>query len=351
MKAAVFYDKKDIRIEEVPKPELTDPKKVKVKVHWCGICGSDMEEYLEGPVVVPSEPHPLTNRMRPLILGHEFSGEVIAVGEEVSNVSIGDKVVINPVISCGECYWCRRNVPCLCQKMACLGLQTDGAFAEYVIVPSHNCYQLPKKMPFEKAAFVEPASTALRAVEKAEVKIGDNVVVMGAGTIGLLVLQIARIAGARTIIVLEVLSTRMQFARRLGATVVLNPNEVDVEKKINDITDGVGANVIIECVGNEAAPVYACNLVRTGGRVVLVGISFRRSPIHTIDIVRMEKQIFGCHGYDSEDFENTIGLLASERIRVDPLITARIKLEKIVEQGFEELALRAEENIKILVSP
>lgn len=351
MRAAVFYGKKDVRVEEVPEPTVLHPEKVKIKVHWCGICGSDMEEYLDGPVVIPSEPHPLTGQMSPLVLGHEFSGEVVARGEHVSGISVGDNMVVNPILSCGECYWCKRNLPCLCEKMACMGLQANGAFAEYVIVPSSNCYHLPAGMSLQKAALVEPCATAVRAVEKAEVTIGDNVVVIGAGTIGLLTLQVARIAGARRVIVVEVLSERIQLAKKLGATVALNPNEDDVEKKISDLTNGAGPKVIIECAGNDVAPPRACSMVRKGGKVILIGISSRPSPINTTDIVRMEKKIFGCHGYDDENFGNALALLASGKVEVDSLITARIKLENIVEQGFERLCSRPEKNIKIMVSP
>jgi len=350
MRAAVFYDKKNIKVEDVPQPSISSDNDVKIKVSWCGICGSDMEEYLYGPVVIPEKRHPLTNKKLPLILGHEFCGKVVSVGDDVSRFKIGDKVIAHPIISCGNCYWCKHDVMCLCEKMACIGLQGDGAFAEYVVVPQKNCYQVKENEHFEYLALTEPTATAYRAVQKLNIHVGENILILGGGTIGLLALQIAKLAGAN-VIVLEVINERIRLAKELGAYEALNPLGNDIKKEIEKITDGKGVSKIIECVGNAKAAGLACDLVNKGGTIVLVGISPDLSLINTVDLVRAEKKIIGVHGYDTSNFEMSFSLINEGRLDVKKLVTNKIYLENIVEDGFEELAQRPEKNIKILVTP
>jgi len=351
MKAAVFFGQKDIRVVDVEEPQISKPNEVKIKVCYCGICGSDIEEYLYGPIVVPTEPHPLTGRMRPIILGHEFSGEVVDVGKNVKSVNIGDKVVVNPILSCGECYWCKRDTPCLCKRMACMGLGTDGAFAQYIVVPTENCYKVSLEAPLDKLALAEPTGVALRAIRKAGMQVGDDIIIIGAGTIGLIALQIARIAGANKIFVIVRSPGRIKLAEKMGASAVLNSSTDDIEKEIQHLTHGEGVNKIIVLAGNKSLPGFASALVEKGGLVMLLGISPQPCPININDVVISEKCLLGSHGYNKNDFKKSVNFIVSGMLDIDTLITKRIKLNDIVREGFEELAVPHGKNIKILVSP
>ena len=351
MKAAVFFGKKNIKILDVKDPQIFKPNEVKIEVCYCGICGSDIEEYMNGPIVVPTKPHPLTGRKCPIILGHEFSGEVVDVGKNVKSVNIGDKVVVNPVLSCGECYWCKHDTPCLCKKMACMGLGTDGAFAQYIVVPAENCYKVPPEAPLDQLALAEPTGVALRTIRRSGMQIGDSIAIIGAGTIGLIALQIAQIAGADKIIVIDISPARMKLAEKMGACTVLNSNTNDVSKRIQSLTDGKGISKIIVLADNNSVPGFASALIEKGGLVILAGISPQPCPIDTNDIAISEKCLLGSHGYNSNDFKKSVNLLASGMINVNTLITKRIKLSDIVREGFNTSARDHGENIKILVTP
>ncbi|MBO8168942.1 MAG: 2,3-butanediol dehydrogenase [Thermoanaerobacteraceae bacterium] len=351
MKAAVWYGKKDVRVENVPEPPAPGPGEVKVKVHWCGICGSDLHEYVAGPIFIPvNEGHPLTGSKAPIILGHEFSGEIVEVGAGVTNVQVGDRVAPDACQVCWDCYFCKRNLYNLCEKLAFTGLMTNGAFAEYVNVPAYTLFKLPDNISSEVGALVEPLAVGLHAVRQAPVIQGDTVVVLGAGTIGLVTLAAVRAAGARKVFVIEMAKARKEFAQKLGATAVFDPQEGDVVAKVREATGGLGADVVIECIGNDKTGPLAVELARKGGKIVVAGIFEKESSMHFNSVVFTEKQVIGSLGYAGE-FGPAIDLLSDGRIKAESLITGKISLDDIVEKGFEELINRKEENIKILVSP
>jgi (R,R)-butanediol dehydrogenase/meso-butanediol dehydrogenase/diacetyl reductase len=350
MKAALWYAKKDVRVMDVPEPPKPKPGWVKVKVAWCGICGSDLHEYVAGPIFIPTEEHPLTHRKSPLILGHEFSGKIVEVGEGVKNFKVGDRVAPDACQHCGECYYCVRQEYHMCVKLAFTGLMTDGAFAEYVNVPAELLYVLPDGVSDEAGALIEPISVGVHAVRKAPVKVGDTVVILGAGTIGLVTLQAARVAGAGRVYVIEVAKARKEMAAKAGATAVLDPTEIDVVARIKELTGGLGADVAIECIGNKKTAPLAIQLIRKQGTAVMVGIFEEASELNFFEITATEKHVVGSLAYNG-DFASTIEFLNDGRIDARPLITGRIKLADIVSKGFEELVNHKEQNIKIIVSP
>lgn len=351
MKAAVWHGKKDVRVEEVPEPPAPGPGEVKIKVHWCGICGSDLHEYVAGPIFIPTTaPHPLTGKKAPLTLGHEFSGEVVEVGEGVTNVNIGDRVSPDACHYCGTCFMCKLNRYSTCEKLAFTGLMADGAFAEYVNVPAYTLYKLPPEIPSEIGALVEPIAVGIHAMRRGHVLEGDTVAILGAGTIGLVTLQAARAAGASKVFSIEMAKARKEFAQKLGATAVIDPTETDVVEEVRRLTGGLGADVAIECIGGEKTGPQAVELVRRGGKAVIVGIFEKPSQLHFNELVFFEKEVVGSLAYYGE-FDTAISLLADGRIVGEPLITGKIKLDDIVEKGFEELIAHKESNIKILVSP
>jgi (R,R)-butanediol dehydrogenase/meso-butanediol dehydrogenase/diacetyl reductase len=350
MKAAVWYGRKDVRVETVPEPPAPGPGEVKIKVHQTGICGSDLHEYDAGPIFIPTkEAHPLTGRKAPLILGHEFSGEIVEIGKEVKNFKVGDRVAPDAAQHCGQCYMCRVNRYSVCEKLAFTGLMADGAFAEYVNVPAYTCYKLLPELSSEAGALVEPIAVGIHAIRQGKVLEGDSVAVVGAGTIGLVTIQAARAAGAKHVFSIEVAKDRKKFARELGA-IVLDPKETDVAAAIRDQTRGEGVDVAIECIG-KAETVNTCiQCAKRGGKIVIVGIFEKPGEINYNDLVFQEKELVGSLAYCGE-FDTAIALLADGRLKAETLITGKINLEDIIDKGFEELLKNRESNIKILVSP
>lgn len=350
MKAAVWYGKKDIRVMDVPEPSSPGNGQVKVKVKWCGICGSDLHEYLAGPIFIPTEtPHPLTGNKAPLILGHEFSGDVVEVGPGVTNIKVGDRVAPDACQVCWQCDRCKENRYSLCEKLAFTGLMTEGAFAEYVNVPAYTIYKIPDNMDYETAALIEPLAVGMHAIRRAPLVQGDTAVILGAGTIGLVTLLCAKAAGAQQIYVIEKAKARKDLAQKLGATEVLDPSEVDVLAMIRKLTGG-GADVVFECIGNDKTAPLAVELARTAGKVVIVGIFEASSSLNFNSLSFTEKTVTGSLAYYGE-FGPALSLVSDGRIDVKPLITGRISIDDIVEKGFEELVNRKEENIKIIVRP
>lgn len=351
MKAAKWYAKKDIRVENVPEPSAPKAGDVKIKVLWCGICGSDLHEYLAGPIFIPTQPHPLTGASAPLILGHEFTGIVVEVGAGVNTVKVGDLVAPDACQHCGECVTCRSGNYNVCEKLAFTGLMADGAFAEYVNVPAQLCYVLPEGFDPEAGSLIEPLATGFKAVRKAGSMLGETVVVLGAGTIGLGTLMCAKAAGAAKVIVVEMSAVRKRLAKECGADVVLDPKECDVVAEIKKMTNGSGADVSFECIGNKLTAPLAVEVLRNCGRAVIVGIFEEPSSFNFFSLSATDKVVIGTLAYTIDDFAGVAKLLASGQLKAAPLITGRIKLDDIIAKGFDELVNNKDANIKIIVSP
>ena len=351
MKAAVWHGQKDVRIEDVPEPGHPPAAQVKVEVAWCGICGTDLHEYWSGPVYLPAEkPHPLTGVQTPVILGHELSGRVVEVGEGVKRVNVGDGVALCPIIGCLECRWCKAGFMGLCERVAFLGSSWHGGgFARYLNVHEYMCYRLPGSVSDETGAMVEPWAASVRAILQAEVHPGDSVAIVGAGPIGLMVLQAAGIAGAGQRIVIEPSLRRQGIAQLLGATAVINPLESEVVEAVGRLTDGGGADVVVECVGIESTGQLAGRITRRRGRLVVMGVFPRPSPLDFTDLLFGEKTVMGSMGGYGQ-FERAIQMMADKEFQADPMISGKIELEDLVEKGFEELIQHRERNLKILVS-
>ncbi|HJV47441.1 MAG TPA: 2,3-butanediol dehydrogenase [Bacillota bacterium] len=348
MKAAVWYDIRNVRVEEVREPKI-EPGMVKIRVKWCGICGTDLHEYLAGPIFLPIEPHPLTNEKVPLILGHEFSGDVIEIGEGVSKVKVGDRVIVEPVLACGTCKPCKNGKYNICDKLGFHGLSGGGGgFSEITMVKEAMVHKIPDNMTYEQGALVEPTAVAVHAVRESNLRAGDSCVVFGTGPIGLLVIQAAKLAGASCIIAVEISEERQKLARELGAHYTINPLKEDVVQTIHQIIDG-GADVCFEVTGVEPCINDAINSSKTDGQVIIVSIWEKPVSIHLNHIVLKERQLKGIICYRNI-FPSVIQLISEGRLKVDSIITQRININSIVEEGFEEL-VKNKSHIKILVSP
>lgn len=340
MKAAIWYGGKDIRIEEVPEPKISD-NDVLIKVKAVGICGSELHAY-EGI----SE-----RRKPPLIMGHEFSGEVEEVGKNVKNLVKGDKVVVNPIIYCLKCEQCLSGRSNICENMRLIGLHTSGAFAEYISVPSENCYRMPGNISFEEASMIEPLSVGIHAVNLVNMKINSNVAIIGGtGIIGLCTLQALRVAGAGRIICTGRRENKLEIAEKLGANILINVKEIDPVKKIMEITNGKGIDIAFEAVGIQETVKQAISMVKKGGSVVVIGMLAKKTELEMLDIVTKEKQIIGSYGYTPLDFKTALNLIAEGKVNVKPLITHVFSLNEIP-KGFEVLSKNREEVIKVVIKP
>ncbi|MBW3560974.1 MAG: alcohol dehydrogenase catalytic domain-containing protein [Actinobacteria bacterium] len=349
MRAARLWGRGDLRVEEVPDPGSPPAGWVLVRIEACGICGTDVEEFTAGPNIVPTEPHPLTGRCVPLTLGHEAVGVVEEVGPEAS-LEPGMRVAVEANMFCGECWWCHRHEYQLCPKLASLGLMADGGLAERMLAPAYMCIPFADHVAAEAAALAEPLAVVVRAARRGELCLGSTVGIVGAGTIGLLAVQTARIVGARRVLVVERLEQRRRLALELGADAAVSPEEA-AEVGL-ELTEGIGLDVTIEAAGNPAAAVEAVRLARPGGRAVLLGVFDAPVPVDMMDLLLGEKQILASlsHVYDT-DFATAVSLIERGQVETAPLITDRILLDDVVEKGFKVLVTEADAHLKIIVTP
>ncbi len=352
MKAAVWYGRQDVRVGRVDDPPDPSSGQIQVEVAWCGICGTDLHEYLGGPVYIPQDrPHPLTSVQSPVIIGHEMCGRVIAVGDLVQDFSIGDRVVACPIIGCQQCRWCRSGSMAQCDKVAFLGTSWwGGALSERLNLYAYQCYHLPETISDEVGALVEPFSATVRAITTGHIGPDDNVAIVGAGPIGLMALMAATLRGAKRVVAVEVAQRRKETARQLGAFDVIDPAQENPEKRALEITEGEGFDVVVECAGQPMTAQLAGKLTRTRGRLIVMGVFEKPAPLDLTDLVFREKTVSGSmSGYGL--YDETIRMMTDARFKGEELITDRIPLDELVEKGYHGLLYEKENNVKTLVSP
>ena len=348
MRAARWHGQRDVRVEEVPVP-TAGAEQVLVEVEWCGICGTDLEEYRDGPVNIPLEEHPLTGQKAPITLGHEIVGKVVEPARDGSGPPEGARVIPDVVLGCGDCWWCKRHQEGLCECGAVVGLHADGGLAQYVVVTAATCVSVPPDLEADLAALAEPTSVAVRALRKVPNTIGSSLLVIGAGTIGLLVVQVARESGMSDIIVTDPNPQRRNLALSLGADFAPEPDEI--HECLLEATAGLGPDVVIECSGVPGLVKQGIQLTRRGGVTVLVGLHSKEESFDLLDTVLGEKHIVGsaAHLWD-EDVASAVDLLSRGKVNGRPLLSTHISLEGVVE-GFGVLEAPAPEVLKILVTP
>ena len=344
MLAANWHGPKDVRLEDVPEPDEPTGEDVLVEVSWCGICGTDLHEYLAGPIFIPPG-------VEEVVLGHEFSARVVATGDRVTRVAIGDRVVAIPHRVCHDCHFCRRLMFQHCLNLELVGLTRNGAFARYTILRQDQLIKLPDEVSAEVGALIEPLAVTFHGMRQPGVEVGGDIVIVGAGPIGLSAIATARAVGLDRIYVVEMLPQRSSIARAMGADEVINPREVDALEVIRDLTGGVGASVAMECVGLEQTMDLAIQATHPGGVTMLAGITESVSEVDLDAAVRDEKVIRGCIGYFDGEFEAVIELLASGRLDPTPMITHSLALDRIVSDGFDQLVRDRDSCVKVLVSP
>jgi (R,R)-butanediol dehydrogenase/meso-butanediol dehydrogenase/diacetyl reductase len=356
MKALRWHNREDVRIDDIPAP-TPRADEVLIEVLYSGICGSEVHEYLSGPLYIPLEPHPLTGTCAPQTMGHEFGGRVVALGSDVTAPAVGTLVAVNPLLSCGVCKPCLRNRPNLCDKLANYGLIGDGGHAEMAAVKAASCVPLPPGTPPEYGAFGEPAAVAFHAVNQARIKPGASVAVLGAGPIGQLVAQYARLAGAEKLLMTEIATDRIAVAKKIGTVDrIFNPLDVDVMEAILSETDGQGVDCAIECCGGaktgmlEDTAAQAIEMTRSEGVTVIVG-GFAAPPEFNFNsIVMMERIVVGSWIWHAPDeYAAAVKMLVEDKIQTLPLVTRRVPIDKAIEDGILALRYQKDKHVKILV--
>ncbi len=351
MKAARFHAQKDLRIEEIPEPELR-PGTVKIAVAWCGICGTDLHEFLEGPIFspAPGHPHPLSGEDAPVTLGHEFSGTIEEVADDVEGLSVGENVVVEPYFVCGECPPCLAGNYNLCIKMGFIGLAGGGGgLSEKVVVDARWVHSVGS-IPLDEAALIEPLAVAHHAVTRGGLVAGNVAVVGGAGPIGLLTAAVLKGIGVTTIIT-ELSQARKDKARASGvADHVLDPGQDDIKARVLELTHGVGADGAFECAGVNAVLDTMLDVVRPAGVVVNVSIWGRPATVDMQKLVLKEIDLRGTIAY-AGNHPAVIKLVQEGLIDLKPFITGRIALEDLISEGFETLINHNDTAVKIIVHP
>jgi len=319
MKAAVYHQKHDLKVEEVP---VREPKgnEVLIRIKYCGVCGTDLHIYNGDDGSAPVTP--------PLIPGHEFSGVVEKVGSEVKTIKVGDRVSADPNDMCGECYFCRNGREHFCRNHIGIGTTLDGAFAEYMTIREKQVYPFSDRLSFEEAAMAEPVSCCLHAIDLCGIEVGDTVLVIGGGPIGLIMLQLARQAGAAQVILSEPVAEKRELAKRLGADLVVDP----VNENLEEILKGCCENVdqVIECVGNPKTEVQAIECAGRGAVVMLFGLTDPGAEINIKPYQLFKKELKLTASFiNPYTFERALKLLESGRIDVRSIITDIVSLDEI----------------------
>ncbi|MBM7815669.1 (R,R)-butanediol dehydrogenase/meso-butanediol dehydrogenase/diacetyl reductase [Brevibacterium paucivorans] len=351
MKAARYYDQKDIRIEDIPEPELK-PGTVAIDVAWCGICGTDLHEYLEGPIFVPpkGKPHPISGEEAPVTLGHEFSGTITALGEGVTGLEVGQSVVVEPYIVGEDVDTSEGSSYQLSENMNFIGLGGRGGGLSEKIVVEQRWVHPVGDIPLDEAALIEPLSVGHHAFVRSGAGEGDVAIVGGAGPIGLLTAGVLKASGL-TVYISELSEARKEMARTTGvADEVFDPREVDVAAKVKELTGGKGADVGFECSSVPVVLDMLIDAVKPGGVIVNVSIWGRKPEVDMPNLVLKEIDLRGTIGY-SNDHPATIKLVQEGKLDLSKFITGRLALDELVEKGFDELINNNEKHVKILVNP
>lgn len=297
MKAVRFHGQRDIRLDTIEAPQVA-PGKVKIAPKFCGICGSDLHEYLGGANLIPKpeNPHPITMESCPLTLGHEFSGIVEEVGEGVESVKPGDRVCVQPIIYDGDCRSCVRGLVNCCDQNGFVGLSGwGGGLCETMVVPESCVKQLPDNVSLEEGALVEPLAVGWHAVDISPYKESDSVLILGAGPIGLAVVQVLIGRGCKNIIVTEVSSKRREFAKQFGAHHTIDPINEDVVARVEELTGGLGADVAFDAAGAQAALDTAFGALKARGTLVNIAVWEKRAGLAMNGLVFRERNYMGVY--------------------------------------------------------
>ena len=339
MKVAMYYNNSDIRIEEMPIPEINEDE-ILVKVQVCGICGSDVMEWYR-------------IKKAPKVLGHEMAGDIVKVGENVKKYKVGDRIFVSHHVPCNSCSFCNEDYHTLCDTLHSTNFY-PGGFAEYLKVPEINIesgvFILPDEMTYEEGAFIEPLACVVRGMRIAEIKPGQTVLVLGSGVAGLLNIKLAKAMGAKSVFATDIDDFRLKSAKKMGADFIIKANE-NVPEEIKKNNSGKLADLVILCAGVPSAARQAMDSVEKAGTILLFaptkpGVDV---PIPMFDIWNKQVKIVSTYAGAPIDIEESIDLIKNKKVKVTDMITHRFSLSEAA-KGFR-LAAEASDSIKIIIEP
>ena len=339
MKASYFLGKGSFEVRQAPELH-PGPGEVVIKNMVCGVCGTDVHIFHGEPGSADVNP--------PVVLGHEYSGEVVEVGEGVTALKPGDHVTVDPNIYCGECVYCRNGKKQLCETMQAVGVTRDGGFGEYSLVPAAQAFKLGDSVPYEAGAMAEPVACCLHGIDLAGIKAGDRVCSVGGGAIGLIMLQLAKLSGASSLVLSEPNEKRRQVALSLGADAAIDPTAPDANSAY-EAALGDGADVVIECVGNNAAVKSAFQLAKKGATIVLFSVPKVDATfdLPLFDVYKKELTIKGSF-VNPDTHERAVRLINSGKLDFTSIITHRFNLDQLPEAIAMQMS---SESIKVVVCP
>lgn len=322
MKASRFLGNKTFAVTDLPTPHA-GPGELVLRNQVCGVCGTDVHIYHGEPGSADVNP--------PVVLGHEYSGEVVEVGEGVTGFAVGDHVTVDPNIYCGHCAYCQNGKKQLCPSMEAIGVTRDGGFAQYSRIPASQAFKLEPTVPWEAAAMAEPLACCLHGIDLAGIQVGDKVCVVGGGAIGLLMVQLAKLSGASQIVLSEPNEKRRQVGLQLGANAALDPTRPDSQEAFAQALGG-GANVVIECVGNVPAVKSAFQFAGKGATVLLFSVPKVDATfdLPLFDVYKKELTIKGSF-VNPDTHARAVALINSGKVDFDPIITHRFTLDQLPE--------------------
>ena len=322
MKASRFLGNKTFAVTDLPTPHA-GPGELVLRNQVCGVCGTDVHIYHGEPGSADVNP--------PVVLGHEYSGEVVEVGEGVTGFAVGDHVTVDPNIYCGHCAYCQNGKKQLCPSMEAIGVTRDGGFAQYSRIPASQAFKLEPTVPWETAAMAEPLACCLHGIDLAGIQVGDKVCVVGGGAIGLLMVQLAKLSGASQIVLSEPNEKRRQVGLQVGANTALDPTRPDAQEAFAQVLDG-GANVVIECVGNVPAVKSAFQFAGKGATVLLFSVPKVDATfdLPLFDVYKKELTIKGSF-VNPDTHARAVALINSGKVDFGPIITHRFTLDQLPE--------------------
>ena len=340
MKALVIEGVKELVYKDIEIPKVSD-EKVLIKVKACGICGSDVPRARDGGV-----------HNFPIVVGHEFSGDIVEVGNSVSNVKVGDRVTAAPLIPCGKCENCQKGKPAMCTDYSFIGSRENGAMAEYVVVPSKNIIKIADNLSYEAGACIEPITVALHGVERVNIESGKSAIVYGCGTIGLLVMQCLKAKGLEKVYVVDIDENKLSLAKELGAYEAINSKVIDVNKYFNE---NGKADYVFETAGVNFIQSNVLNLVNKLGSVVYIGTAHKDVTFDSKtfeNILRGELNVTGSWmsysaPFPGNEWNAAVEYLASGKIKIDKLVTHKFEL-KDGYKAFEAMLNKEENSVKVM---
>ena len=319
MKAVQVRKAHELITQEVEKPRISNSTDVLVKVKRVGICGSDMHIY--------HGTNPLATL--PRVVGHEVAGEVVEIGQGVEGIKVGDHVVIEPISYCGKCYACRKGRQNVCEKLSVFGVHEDGGMREWFVLPEKQLHVVDSSLDWEEIVLAEPYTIGAQAVWRGEVEEGETVLIQGAGPIGICILKMAKLQGA-SVMITDLSDERLEFAKESGADITVHAGKEDVQKRVEEWTNGEGANVVIDAVCLPMTFELSFDVVSTAGRIVVLGFDERPSSISQLPITKKEVSVKGSR-LQTKQFPKVVKLLNEGKLRHEGLVTHTFSLDDIQE--------------------